>query len=131
MKDQLEESTFSEGRIERLDEALECENLKTPSIAVPSSSKFVRASGISEDDILQTGQSLLTVMAKRGVNLVVHGHRHFPHITHIKTDEGGVPVFGAGSFSRALGSIGTYARNLFQMIYFEPPEARPALRGGG
>lgn len=70
---------------------------------------------------LDDAPALRRVIAEHGVDLVLHGHTHFPCLHDIATPNGPAPVFGGGSASHA-GSHGRYRPARYAILDITQPQ---------
>lgn len=68
------------------------------------------AGAVSWRKRLTDAAALRAVLARRGVELVLHGHAHVTRLAHVATPAGPAPVVGAASASLAPGPGGRGAR---------------------
>lgn len=59
---------------------------------------------VSRRKALDDRAALLAVIARVGVDLVLHGHAHIPHFEEVMTPTGSAPAIGGGSLSHPRGS---------------------------
>lgn len=79
--------------------------------------------GMESSDLLLNGQPLLDCLARHGVRLVVHGHKHYPRLRYFDAAGASVVIFAAGSFS-AINANMLSTRNLFHILEL-PDETLP------
>jgi 3',5'-cyclic AMP phosphodiesterase CpdA len=78
----------------------------------------------SNEDVIPTGDSLLSALREFGCEFVIHGHKHMARLTsHL-----GAFVFAAGSFSALLNAQGTSMGNMFHMVDLKATNAA-GMRG--
>lgn len=78
--------------------------------------------GLGNDDLMKRGSLLLDLLYENNFQLVIHGHKHHPKLTHFFKGGRLLTVFGAGSFSATNTSgIFTNTRNLFHLIKLSNP----------
>lgn len=70
---------------------------------------------------LDDAPALRAIIAKQGVDLVLHGHTHFPCLNDIATPSGPAPVFGGGSASHA-GAHGRYRPARYAILDITQPQ---------
>lgn len=68
------------------------------------------------NDVLAFGDQLLSMLAERGFQIVIHGHRHDPRITRVVASGRDVFVIAAGSFAAMLKELASTTRNLFHVL---------------
>ena len=71
---------------------------------------------LSDEDVLPSGDQLLSALAELGCSLVIHGHKHHPRLTYAHTAAGRIPVLAAGSFSALLKELASRTRNVFHLV---------------
>ncbi len=70
---------------------------------------------VSRRKALDDGKALRAMLAETGVELVLHGHAHTPHLGAVKTPDGKAPVVGGGSASHPA-SHGRYRPARYNMF---------------
>lgn len=76
---------------------------------------------VSDADVLETGDAILTLLREAGCQLLVHGHKHVPRLRYHDTPAGRIAIFAVGSFSAILREVGTITRNVFHMVELALP----------
>ncbi|HKV94354.1 MAG TPA: metallophosphoesterase [Candidatus Angelobacter sp.] len=82
------------------------------------------------NDVIETGDQLLSALREVGCGLVIHGHKHEPRLTQVNIPTGSIAVFAAGSFSAMLGQISSVARNLFHLVQVESLDSPDVILRG-
>lgn len=112
--------TFSPRNIQTLGEYLTSKPTAPIRIAFFHHHPTLHASSVSNlTDVLPTGADLLQLLSKHGFQLIIHGHRHQPHITWYTDTSIPLYVFCAGSFSAFLNILASRTRNLFHLVEVE------------
>jgi predicted phosphodiesterase len=123
--DHLDELTAKKGafgppRIAELLEELKSSDKEKVRVALMHHHPLLHSSPVlSDEDVLPSGDQLLSVLDQVGCSFVIHGHKHHPRLTYVSTASGRLPVLAAGSFSALLKELGSRTRNVFHVVEIE------------
>lgn len=124
--------TFNQNRIDQLAAMLEKQPARRIRVGLLHHHPVLHsAPGLTCEDVLETGDSLLAALAKGGCRFVVHGHKHNPRLTYAPAGHvSSLPVLATGSFSAILREIASNTRNVFHIVEITVPgKPNEDLRG--
>jgi len=79
---------------------------------------------LGKSDVMENGSLLTALLAERGFDLVVHGHKHHPKLSYAP---GATPiaVLASGSFAAGMKSgLATRTRNVFHIVTLHKDDSR-------